>query len=148
MLAGNLLTVARLKALMIKFRAEHVETGLKKAYAPENPDSFNVFCVDNKSYKMAASKGDKAIEAVHESGIPVLRRFFHKISAQTQLLELRSMVSRLEEVVNSIQLWKDPTRRDSSHEEFEQSLKQAKKLLVRVFQTQLLLFANNCRAIV
>lgn len=118
---------------MIKLRAQHVEQGLKDAYETDVAGSFHVFCVDNKSYKIAAAKGNKAIDAVHDSGIPALRRFFHKISAQAQLLELRSMVSRIEEVINSVQLRKDPTKRDNSHDQFERDLKLAKKDLVSVF---------------
>jgi hypothetical protein len=131
---------------MIKLRAQHVEKGLINAYGSDVPGSFKVFCVDNKSYRLAAAKGDKAVDAVQESGVPAVRLFFHKISAHAQLLELRSMVSRLEETTNSIHLWKDPSKRDVTHDDFEDALKQAKKTIVRKISINHLLSSNGCRA--
>ncbi|QDS70628.1 hypothetical protein FKW77_000678 [Venturia effusa] len=120
---------ATLQRMLIQERAERVENGLKEAYAADVPGDFSVFCVDNKSYKTGAMKGGKAIEDVRSSGIPKLRLFFHRMSIQAQISELYSLASRLEELVNSLLLWNDPSKRDMTHELFESKLKEMKRAL-------------------
>lgn len=123
-----------LKQLLIQERAERVKLGLKEAYADDIPGTFDVFCVDNKSYKTGATKGDKAIDSVRTSGIPELRLFFNRMSVQAQLSESRSLVSRLEEIVNSLLLWHDPSKRDISHDKFEAKLRENKNYIVSSIQ--------------
>lgn len=120
-----------LQKILIQERAERVEKGLKDAYAADIPGNFSVFCVDNKSYKTNAMKGDEAIEHVRSSGIPNLRLFFDRMSVQSRISELCSLASRLEELVNSLLLWNDPSKRNVTHELFESGLKEVKKSLVR-----------------
>lgn len=135
----------KLQKILIQERAERVETGLKDAYAADIPGDFSVFCVDNKSYKTNAMKGDKAIEHVRSSGIPKLRLFFNRISVQAQISELYSLASRLEELANSLLLWNDPSKRDLTHEVFEGKLKKLKKILVSHFGPYCTASAYICR---
>ncbi|RDI82826.1 hypothetical protein Vi05172_g7111 [Venturia inaequalis] len=132
----------KLQKILIQERAERVETGLKDAYAADIPGDFSVFCVDNKSYKTNAMKGDKAIEHVRSSGIPKLRLFFNRISVQAQISELYSLASRLEELANSLLLWNDPSKRDLTHEVFEGKLKKLKKILSASIDEQRALSVN------
>lgn len=47
-----------------------------------------------------------------------------------QVAELQSFLLGLDQVVNSIQLWHDPTKHSGGHGNFEMRLREANKLIV------------------
>jgi hypothetical protein len=100
-----LIFCVRREWLLIEARNNHVKDGLQSAYAAKVPDGqLDVFCVSNKSYEKYSRKGNAGI--VQDSGIPDLRRFCYKLTAEAQLHEARHFLkSSLFSLLNSIDMW-------------------------------------------
>jgi hypothetical protein len=65
---------------------------------------MEVFCVSNTTYEKYSRKGNT--EMVHASGIPELRKFCHKITAEAQLREAKHFLqSTLSSLLGSVELW-------------------------------------------
>jgi hypothetical protein len=91
--------------LLVQARNDQVVEGLQSAYAAKVPGgSLPVFCVSNETYKKFTRKGN--LDMVRASGIPALRSFCYSITAQSQLLESKYLLtSRLESLLNSLHIW-------------------------------------------